>query len=600
MPETQVYNTESAATYDSDLIEISNDTFQLKLQEVSQDFTEDFANDTGFTYDSDLAEFSGGAVQQKDQTEGALSGANFDSTVDLESWSGGTVTGTATGGAAVSGGKLDLAHNDIRYVDYVASGNAQIVQTGCIRFELTPNYSGLPSSRQGLFLIRAAASNNNLLFFNHGTDGNLYLLIYNSSDSQITNMDFGAFSPTASTPYEIELNVDVTSGASRVFVDGTQNGSTNISTGTRSSSIAEMKIGSNVAGNEASNFKMDNLLIFDSVQHTANYTPSGNDVTSTKYLASTVILPEMEHSGDGTITAFNTFATTESGSPRVTLDIGQSGDDLYWSGSAWGISDGTYAQATDAVTFNTNCGSLPVSGENYGQFKIYFTDSNTQSSVSELTANMDIELYSTTNPTITFTETIRSDGVESFVESASISGSDNIKYTHNGKYITGGAWATSDGIYSQSSVVSDNNTYASDLTTIPTTIETVVFLHSENGLTTPTLTSLTTTYSFAGAAPSLNEVLVYGYLYDLSGTALSSKTVKCRAGYIIGDLTIISNDYISTTTDSLGYWEMAIKYETTQPSSLYWEFYTNETKRYTTNFLTGTKKFSELSIIEGS
>jgi hypothetical protein len=100
-------------------------------------------------------EFVGGKAQQKDQRPAdATFGANYNSNIN-GNWGDGVLIGTPVGGASVLGGKLDLAHNDVRYVDYDADLNADSQQTGCIRFKVTPNYTGGPPSIYYFFSIGA-------------------------------------------------------------------------------------------------------------------------------------------------------------------------------------------------------------------------------------------------------------------------------------------------------------------------------------------------------------------------------------------------------------------------------------------------------------
>lgn len=561
-----IYNFTDATehTFDNTKIQITGGKASLKLQTVNQDFTEDFADDTDHTYDSDKSEFTIGKIQQKDQVNNAVSGANYNSSINLESWSGGVVTGTANGGATISGGKLDLAHNDVRYVEYSGTNNVSIVQTGTVKLKYTPNYNGSPSSDMDIILFRKAdGDNTNLFLLRHATDGGIKLFIYGSDGAAIiSNASFGAWSPTLGTEYEIALCPNITAGATRLFIDGIQLGSVMTQTGIRSSDIGQLITGTNANYTDVSNFKVDDLCFFDTVLYTENYTP-GYSLPAYRYAETSDVLPEMEHSGDGTIKTFNTFSTTETGSPRYTLQIGRSGNYLYWDGSAWSVSDGTYAQASSSTIFNANAESLPVDGENYGQFKIIFPDSNTQSSVSELTANMGIELYLTTNPNGETVDTFYTDSISTITASETKSGNDEIKYilSKNGVdyYWNGSAWSVSDGTYSQANTMSDLNTNISSFTSSGIRTGIKWFLHSDTGGTTPEITSITITHSFFAPSPdTISMCTVWGYQYDLEGNAsqetftiiLSDDEVQYKTQ------TMIRRETITITPDSNGYWEI--------------------------------------------
>src|SRR4030042_74287 len=174
-------------------------------------FSQDFSSDSGFTYDSSKSEFTGGLVRQKDTRP---SNATFLASYNVNkdgNWGGGTLTGTLNGGATVHDGVLDLASGTVKYEDFSATGNAGSQQTLCIRKVIITN-----------FTIR----------------------IKDSAGADIIFTSAGSYSPTSGVPFEIELNMDLTSGATRLFINGTQLGSTITTTGTRGSSIGLLRMGS--------------------------------------------------------------------------------------------------------------------------------------------------------------------------------------------------------------------------------------------------------------------------------------------------------------------------------------------------------------------
>jgi uncharacterized phiE125 gp8 family phage protein len=360
------------------------------MNSYADTFTQAFTSDTGFTYTASEAEFTGGMVQQKDQRP---TDATFyvPYTSDLDgAWGGGVLTGTATGGASVSGGKLDLDGGTLQYVTYSATGNAASTQTGCIRFDVTPAYSGSPASDRSMIIISTGATGLvNAVWIYHSSAGNLTYSLYNSAGASIASAVASAWSPTATTEYEIEINWDITTGANRIFVDGTQLGATNVNTGTRTAGDT-IKVGTNGLNSMSPDFKIDNLVVFSTVQHTANYTP-GDAPYSYIYKATNVDLPDFEvDTGDGTLdllayTAFTAISVGCSGIPKYTLE------GKYWNGSAWVTSDDTYAQANTAAEVNTNIASLTAG--NTTSVTIHFQDSNTQSCVDNLEIDYTAESY---------------------------------------------------------------------------------------------------------------------------------------------------------------------------------------------------------------
>ena len=145
---------------DSGKVEVSGSQARLKAISGS---TEDwpFTTPGNYLYDAGLLEVIGGVGQLKSQSPAnATFYASYASDIN-GNWGDGVLTGTATGGAAVSAGFLDLAHDDIRYVSYVSADNFAGAQTGCIRFIVKPNYSGTPSTQEIFFDINNGTDNNN-------------------------------------------------------------------------------------------------------------------------------------------------------------------------------------------------------------------------------------------------------------------------------------------------------------------------------------------------------------------------------------------------------------------------------------------------------
>lgn len=561
---TYPYTTPSNYTYDTDKIEVTGGVAKLKLNDLpNQVFTEDFDNDTGFTYDSDKTEFSGGQVQQKNQQpSNSTFGASY--TTDINgSFGSGTLTGSGVGSPVITGNRLDLTGNTLKYVDYDANLNADSQQTGCIRFKLTPNYSGAPTGVKGFIGIskQAGFNDNGIKIYQSSTL--IFIQIANSAAGSIVS-NAESWSPVSGTTYEIELNYDLTAGATRLFIDGVQKGPTQTGTGTRSSDIGLLRIGSDISATQNSDFYIEDLIIFDTVQHTSNYTP-GYTVPDDLYLSDNVTLPEMEYTGAGTLQAFPTFATTEGGTPKYTLQIGRSGNYLYWNGSAWVTSDGTYSQANDATTFNANSASLAIEGEIYGQFKIHFDTSSSQSSVDQLVATLTGQTYPDDDPTIEVNETLALDELLTFVETSTKSGSDEIKHIlkkgSDYYYWSGSAWAVSDGTYSQSNTATEITTNIASFTTVNVVSQLKSFLHSNDGSTTPELDQIVITYDFGGdQQDELSYCEVYFYSRNDDGTVNTNDVMATLSSDVVRykDNVLLDSTPITVTPRADGYVELVL------------------------------------------
>ena len=546
---TEDFNDGTGLTFGAE-VEISGGAqAQLVLaDDTGLTFNEDFADDTDFTYTSAYSEFSGGQVQQINTRVDATCAATYTTDVNLD-WGDGTLTGTATGGAAVAGGKLDLKYGDLRYVDYAATGNAASQQTGCIRAKITPNYSGSPATNQVFILITKASGDgtNGLIFF-HKTTGDVSLVCNDSTGTPIFNVDLGSWSPTASTEYEFEYNYDITGGASRLFIDGTQFGGTQTATGTRDSSIALLRVGTSTGGTLTSNFEVDELIVFDTVQHTTDYTPAAY-LFATQYVGDVITLPTMTYSDAGDIQAFTNITSTEANTPRYIVN------DQYYSGG-WTASSDSWATASPLADILTNIATLPAADTVV--IKAVTNGGISQMSVSDLTLTYTGQIYPTTNPTIdidaAIVATVTTEAVAawtSFTETTTETGADLVRYTLSSddgttqQYWDGGAWATSSG-YAQSNTGADINTNITSFDMVPAGLKIRIYLHSDDGTTTPSIGNLVTGYNdfiYPVTNPAITPVSTFG-TDDI--TAFASTVVEAGSDLVSFVIEISGINYYHT------------------------------------------------------
>ena len=567
------YDTPGNFTFDSGKIEIAGGKAQLKLQENAENFNEDFASDTGFTYDSGKTEFSGGQVQQKLIIEsGETFRALYDTDLNAE-YADGSATGTGAGGASVSGGKLDLKGHTNQYVDYAGASNGDHAQVGAIRLKVTPNYSTAPVGHTQFFItIGELGQARNTIGIQHDTvSGNIRMVMIDSVGTVQTAI-LGAWAPTAGVEYEFELNYDFTAGAQRLFIDGVQFGSTQTKVLTRSAAALDtIRVGQTTHTDPPStsfepNFEIQDVQVFSTVQHTSNYTPA---TLASLYQSDTITLPAFSHVGPAgsTIKAFDSFSTTEGGAPRYTVQVDGGGYE-YWNGSAWAASDGTYAQASTASDINTNIGTLSgADGATSLTVRIHTTDNDAnQASVDDLTWGTTAETtYPTDDPSIVVNSGQLMDGLEGFSATTTAAGSDSVTFILGvdgvDKYWDGAAWSNSDGTLAQSNSAADveTNKAALDVSS-GATVKVKALLHSDDGTTTPDITSVTLDYNFFISEPTKpTECIVYGWLIDPGGDAISGGTVRAyvRESFKHGSH-VIQIGTTQATTASDGYWEMSL------------------------------------------
>lgn len=553
---------DNAADYNfnADLISVSGGKAALKIiNNPSQTFSQAFTADTGFTYDSAKTEFTGGIMRQKDtRPANATFGANYTSSIN-GNWGGGSLTASGTG--TVSGGKLDLTGDTVKYVDYAALANANSLQTGCIKFKITPNYNVGPVSDNYLFTIfKAAGDYKNAIFIRHTTGdsfgGALILTMYNSSRVAIINeKNFGAWKTTLGTEYEMELNWDITTGATRLFINGVQIGTTATETGVRNTDFSYFRIGCNNPGNSNANFKIDDILVFSSVQHTANYTP-GYTVENNIYCADIIDCPVFTYPGVGALQAFTNWATTITSAPHFCLN-GKA-----WNGASWEDVIPLYSNTNTSAEVFANIATLPASDTLTVQ--ILWDDGTTRMDIDMLTVTYTGQTYSTANPTIEGNTSWLTDGIEAFTATDTITGDDNIKYVlkkgTDWYYWTGTAWAVSSD-YAQSSTESDIDTNIAAFTTDQATVKFKAYLHSEDGTSTPEISNLEINYSYGGETQStINTCVLWGYSYNPDNT-VNTEQIKIELVSPVYQYKInvgVSNTDIYVTPSATGYWEVEL------------------------------------------
>ena len=570
MLKTYDFNTPGDFTYDSNLILVSGGQAELNLiDDPGIQIGSDFSSSAGFTFDSDKIELDNNSFKQKSQVPpNALSHADYASSINL-TWGDGILTGTATGGAAVSGGKLDLAYNDTRYVDYDPVGNADPVQTGCIRFKVTPNYSGTPTTQKVFSYIgKTGGTINRIEFRQRISDGAIVILISDSVGTSILTMVTGVWNPTASTEYEFELNFDVTLGETRFFINGVQIGSTSTATGTRSSDMDMFRVGSGRIAGETSDFEIDDLMVFDTVQHTSNYTPEAYTVPY-KYVEATIEFPEMAYPGIGDVQSYDSFEMgVEQNSPGYICN------NFYWTGAAWASSNGTYAQASTENDIDTNISTLPVS--NSMTVITVFPDSNTiQGIIDDFIMELTGQAYSLAAPDIESSAGLLAEGIDSIVVTTVGTVEFTIDVDGTEMYYNDvtSAWEVSTG---------QRNTeaqFVANLSSIDLTggktVKIVAYLVTTDKYVQSEISNIDLTYNFRGVfTGDIEECIVFGFVYDNNGDPMENVTVKAKLAqyYSYKDEVLITPVQKTTNTDSNGYWDMSLVENANMDAGAYYNF----------------------------
>lgn len=554
------------------------------MDEADTPYSQAFASDTGFTYDSALAEFVSGLLRQKDQRPAnAVFGATFTASA-ASNWN--PITPTLSGGAAATGGLLVCTGATNIYAEYSDASIGNLGSIGAVKLKYKPNYSGSPASNTNIVSFAPTSGNAGRLIFFHASTGTLRVTAYNSAGTAIhTAVVFSAsaWSPTSGTTYEMEFNWDTSTGTFRCFVNGGLIGTVSGSTFSRGTTAILMRVGAGTTY-PVSNASYDDVVLFSTVQHTGAYT-AGYSLAETIYLASVGILPEWAHSGAGEFLDAVNFAATDTLSPRYTIQIGQSGNYLYWNGSAWVTSNGSYAQSNPASTVLANIASLPVSGEVFIQVKIHFTDSNSQQSVDTLTVTIhETTGFNSAPQKITPVGRFQAGKLISFLDSVDIPDDTGIRFImeveSDPKYWNGDYWAHSNGTYDEANSGQDIEDHIASLIAVDSLVKLITFLQSDDPEVTPEISSATVEYlqdpagmrgfldsilAFIGAESLTDEEFAFDEIQALSEPEYTQEV------YDALKLVLNTRESVSSTMQRLGdYFEAAgldVDFSDSAPSS---------------------------------
>jgi hypothetical protein len=341
----------------------------LSLQQIIN-----YDNPLNFTFDAVLGEITSVAKLKTLAYADESFHAGYDQgSLDGDRAASGTPTATAYNDAKITNGELDLTSGTIDYVDY-NSLTGMPVNVGCLRFDFTPNFTGLPASGMYPFaLSNSAGSLLGEIFAEINAGGFILVTIRNSSGGTIGTINASMPAMVAGVKQVIELNWNVVSGSTKLFVDGIQIGATLTATGTRGAagSCNHIRLGTNAGAFRTPNFKLDNVRVFSAVQNTANHAgdlpysvASNYDTGGVSFLVNSPI--EM----DDFIDFDETAVIPANTGIRYQLCDGTS---CYWfdrnNSFVISVSDGSYDQSNTETELKANTENDDFSGGISGKVK---------------------------------------------------------------------------------------------------------------------------------------------------------------------------------------------------------------------------------------
>ena len=558
---TKSYNFTNSNDYsfDSNSVEVSNGA-RLKLLIEQKSAVETFDNSAGFTFNPVKSEITAGSLRQKDtRPTKATFYAKFNNSI-IGNWGDGSLNSTGVVGATISNNSLTFHGVTGERVDFDGYGNGSTnPQTGTVRLKVTPHYSGNPSGSQIFFGIAKETGNPqniNLTMVLQSTNGNIMFILRDSAGGN-HDVSVGSWSPVAGQEYEFEFNWDNVIGSQKLFIDGVLFGSAT-QTYTRTNDIHIIRFGGGMNGDKAPDFSIKDFLIFNAVQHTADYIPDWSNIYETIYREDVITFPQQSEFflNEG----FTGFQDVEVGTQvKYTLN------GFWWNGSVWQVADGTLAQSNTPTEINSHISLLQASQT--VDVKAFTQNSNLQSSVETITTSYQINKYTTTPQNISPFVGLRSDQLFKFLTTQTINANTQIYFTLDvdgtQKYYDGSAWVDSDGTIAQSNTISVlTDTVIQDLDIqLGANIIPIVKLVSTDGKNTPEITNLSINYDFWAEPPTgTNKCYVYGYIENAQGVPAQSVKITAQLNTSAKDVNgqILSVNVFETTTNINGYFELLL------------------------------------------
>lgn len=318
-------------------------------------------------------------------------------------------TATVSGIVPLSDGELvlrDTASGSSAALDYATTSNVDgITQVGTFKFKLRPDFTGTVATAQHLFTIENSAGNQNLINLQITNAGALLLTVNGQNGAAIiASVSLGVFAWVKGTEVEFELNLDITTGATRLFLDGVQQGTTQTQTGNRNTNIDTFQLGNNAI---LQKFAMSSFVVYDTVQHTADFETGGD-------ILFTVSNPTIRLAGTVDTDALLALEAdiTASGLDEIRVTVEINGVEQWFDGASWVASNLTLAETNTVADVNTNLSSLDLSAGVRAQLIVYIHsgDGITTPSIESYTLERDFTAF------LSDQTAARKCGVHSFVQ----------------------------------------------------------------------------------------------------------------------------------------------------------------------------------------
>jgi hypothetical protein len=536
--------------------------------------TADFLTTADYLYDVAKVDLSAANAKLKDRLPNATFGAPL--TTDLNGTVGaGSLVGTATGGAAVSGGFLVCS--GAQYVDWNAASKITDGQVYTLVVPYTPSYSGTPVSYRVIACVHNNdGTNKNLTDLTHYlTTGQLVLTLMDSLANTIVSVNLGVWAPVAGTEYifTIVRKVSGTSGqgASKVLIDNVQFGATSTAVGA-SAIPARIRLGSSKDGSLSAAQKYRNVSVYPTAL-TAQ--PTITAVPASRYATDNPTVDLVTHSIDDAlgISSLDSLAATINGAGGDTAKFSVSQDNgssfIYHNGSAW-VASTTYSQTnTLAEIYAARAGLDLASGKFRLRMWLHSNDGSTTPTADDVVIGYKTLMYRTDGGTCLPNAYAACNALINAIATglvipAGCTAKFGLYVNSVVKWWNGTAWDDSDLSNSELNLIADIATNIASALTVNSTVSLFARFTSGDGTTTPELDASSLEFNFGGievSAPATCDV--FGYVRDRHGNPQQSVEVNTAfEGEEDGEYTEAGSHIIAggdpVRTDANGYFMVTL------------------------------------------
>lgn len=266
----------------------------------------------------------------------------------------GSEVGTLDGTADVVGGELDIVASTDR-VSYDALGTANPGEVGTIRVNFKPLFAGAGAVRTFIAHGELAGGSEHQILVRVTSAGTLQAFVHNAAGAEIGRAIVTGISWVAGQSYEIEVSWDTTAGIIDIWRDGVNDQDTFTPEPRGTLTAPSLTLGALPGSNQARRGQYEYLQVFDGYQHTPgeDYTPAG--MTLLYPLGPISILPTTLLQAEDLV---EFAATLDDAAGPVAFMLQKSGVNYWHNGTAWVVSDGSFAQANTAADVNANAAAF--------------------------------------------------------------------------------------------------------------------------------------------------------------------------------------------------------------------------------------------------